>query len=72
MRIREGDFGYDIEQLRDPLTQIRSNWQFRIFRLHPAEVVISRGEAPTRAAAEKKAKAAMAKMIAMHDGPLAA
>lgn len=74
MRIREGDFAYDIEQLRDPLTQLRSKWQFRIFRMHPApEQVISKGEAETRAAAEKKASAVLSKMVAMMvEDPLAA
>jgi hypothetical protein len=73
MRIREGDFAYDIEQLRDPLTQLPSNWQFKIVRLHPApEMVVLKGEAPNRPAAEKKAKAALHKVVSDMDEPIAA
>lgn len=72
MRIREGDFAYDIEQVRDPLTQLPSKWQFKIVRVHPApEMVVSRGEAASRAGAEKKAKTALSR-IASDDENMAA
>ena len=57
MRIHEGEFAYDIEQHRDPSTQLLRNWKYTVFRLRPVEMVISRGEAPTREEAETKAQA---------------
>lgn len=63
MRIHEGDFAYDLEQPVDPLTQLRSKWKFTIYRVKPAEQKLGSGEAQTQAAAEKKAKAWLAKII---------
>lgn len=31
MRFHEGDFAYDIEPRRDPLTQLLSCWRFTVF-----------------------------------------
>ena len=59
MRIREGNYGYDLEQAVDPQTQLRLNWRYTIYRLYPTEQVLETGEAPTRAAAETKARAAV-------------
>lgn len=56
MRIHEGNFAYDLEQPRDPLTQLALNWRFTVYQVRPAEQVAARGEAGTRAEAEKKAK----------------
>jgi hypothetical protein len=56
MRFHEGDFAYDIEQKRDPLTQLLSAWRFTIYRLHPIETVVTRGEGKTREEAESQAK----------------
>lgn len=65
MRIHEGDFAYDLEPTRDPYTQLQSNWKYRVFRLRPEpELVLLKGEADTRAAAEKKAKAALSRFMA--------
>lgn len=63
MRIREGQFGYDLEQRVDPLTQIRSNWRYTIYRLHPSEQILEHGEAPTREAAEKAARAVVSRLL---------
>lgn len=63
MRIHEGDFAYDIEQPRDPLTQLPLSWKYRLFRVRPKEEVLASGEAETRAEAEKKAKAALRRMV---------
>jgi hypothetical protein len=54
MRFHEGDFAYDIEQQRDPSTQLLSAWRFTIYR--PVETVVTRGEAKTREEAESQAK----------------
>jgi hypothetical protein len=57
MRIHyEGDFAYDLVQPRDPQTQLALNWKFAVYRLRPVEEIVAKGEAPTRAEAERKAK----------------
>lgn len=61
MRIHEGDFAYDLEQQRDPLTQLLRNWKYTVFRLRPVEMIISGGEAPTREEAETKAQQDLAR-----------
>jgi hypothetical protein len=63
MRIHEGDFAYDLEQPIDPQTQLRSTWRFTLYRVKPADEKLGSGDAPTRAEAEKKAKAALAKLV---------
>jgi hypothetical protein len=64
MRIHEGNFAYDIELPRDPQTQLALNWRFTVYRLRPAEQVVSKGEAPTRTEAEKKAKGVVTRLNA--------
>ena len=59
MRIHEGDFAYDLEQPRDPLTQLALKWRYRIFRVRPMEELVSSGEADTREEAEKNARNAI-------------
>lgn len=63
MRIHEGNFAYDLEQPRDPLTQLALNWRFTVYQVRPAEQVIARGEAETRAEAEKKAKSTITRLV---------
>ena len=60
MRFQEGDFAYDIGQLRDPQTRLFSAWKFTIYKLRPIETVITRGQADTREEAEAQAKKAIA------------
>jgi hypothetical protein len=62
MRIHEGNFAYDLEQVRDPLTQVLQQWKYTIYRLRPMEERVASGEATDRAEAEKKAKAALARL----------
>jgi hypothetical protein len=64
MRIHEGDFAYDLEQPIDPLTQLRSQWRFTVYRVRPGEQKLASGQADSREAAEKKARAALAKIAA--------
>ena len=71
MRIREGNYGYDLEQPADPQTQLRSIWRYTIYRLYPFEQVVEKGEAPTRDAAENKARAVI-KQIEQNQGKTAA
>jgi hypothetical protein len=61
MRIHEGNFAYDLEQPVDPLTQLRSKWKFTLYKVRPVEQKLASGEAETRDAAEKKARAELAK-----------
>lgn len=63
MRIHEGNFAYDLEQPRDPQTQLALNWRFTVYKLRPVEEIVVRGEAASRAEAEKKAKAAVTRLL---------
>lgn len=63
MRIHESGFAYDLEQPRDPQTQLALNWRFTVFQLRPTEQVIARGEADTRAEAEKKARSMISRLV---------
>ena len=71
MRIHEGTYAYDIEQLRDPLTQLALNWKFTVYLLRPVEKVVYSGEAETREDAEKKARSAIARLDADKQKPAA-
>ena len=71
MRIHEGDFAYDIEQQRDPATQLLRHWKYTVFRVRPVEIVISKGEAPTREEAETKAQEDIARFNREHPGKAA-
>ncbi len=64
MRIHDkGDYAYDLEQSTDPATQLRTGWNFYIFRLRPIEQVVDRGEAKSREEAEKLAKRVITRMV---------
>ena len=64
MRIHyEANFAYDVELLRDPQTQLALNWRFTVYRMRPIEEIVVRGEAATRAEAEKKAKSTITRLI---------
>ncbi|HZR28600.1 MAG TPA: hypothetical protein VFA71_07450 [Terriglobales bacterium] len=62
MRIHEGNFAYDIEQLRDPLTQLPLKWRYTVYRLRPVEEAVQRGEAESREEAEEMAKRMISKL----------
>jgi hypothetical protein len=64
MRIHhDANFAYDLEQPRDPQTQLALNWRFTVYRLRPVEEIVVRGEAETRAEAEKKAKSTISRLL---------
>lgn len=63
MRIHEGNFAYDLEQPRDPQTQLALNWRFTVYQLRPSEQILAKGEADTRAEAEKKAKSTISRLL---------
>ena len=62
MRIHEGNLAYDVEQFRDPRTQLLLHWRYKVYRLRPIEEVLASGEAESRDAAVKKARAALTKL----------
>ena len=55
MRVYEGDYAYEVEQVFDTATRVPKSWRYNIFRIRPRDEKISSGEAPTRDAAEKRA-----------------
>ena len=66
MRIHEGEFAYDLEQQRDPATQLHLKWKYTLFRLRPAEMIIGRGEAKTRNEAETHARRKIRELNEIH------
>ena len=71
MRIHEGTYAYDLEQVRDPQTQLPLNWKFTVYRLRPVEKIMCTGEAESREDAEGKARDAIAKLEAEKHRPAA-
>ncbi|HKD14665.1 MAG TPA: hypothetical protein VKE71_08970 [Candidatus Angelobacter sp.] len=68
MRIHyENNFAYDLEQPRDPQTQLALNWKYTVYELRPVEQVVAGGEASTRAEAERKAKSTITRLINKRD-----
>ena len=61
MRIHEGGFAYDIEQIRDPLTQLPLQWEIHPLPPPPERRIVLTGEAKNRPEAERKARAALSK-----------
>ncbi|HVZ16742.1 MAG TPA: hypothetical protein VG897_06475 [Terriglobales bacterium] len=54
MRVREGDFAYDVEPMYDRTTLVRTGWWYGIFALRP-EQKLAEGTADTREEAERQA-----------------
>ena len=54
MRIREGDFAYDVEPVYDRSTLVRTGWKYGVYALRP-ERKIAEGTAATREEAEQEA-----------------
>ena len=64
MRIHDkGDYAYDLEQNVDPMTQLRTGWSVKVFRVRPTEQLLEKGEADTREEAEKQGRRAIARML---------
>ena len=66
MRIHEGEFAYDLEQQRDPGTQLPRDWKYTLFHLRPAEMIVGRGEAKTRNEAEAHARRKIKELNQIH------
>jgi hypothetical protein len=71
MRIHEGTYAYDLEQVRNPQTQLPLNWKFTVYRLRPVEKVMCTGEAESREDAENQARNAIVKLEAEKQRPAA-
>ncbi len=63
MRIYEGDYAYEIERIIDPATQLASGWRYNLYRIRPADELLSSGRVATREEAEKAGKNAMSELI---------
>jgi hypothetical protein len=68
MRIYEGDYAYEIEQIINPETQLRSGWRYKIYRVRPGDEMLRSGEASTREEAEAAGKEALAEVIRERPG----
>jgi hypothetical protein len=64
MRIHDrADYAYDLEQIVDPMTQLRKGWAYHVFHLRPTEQVLEGGEAASREEAEKEAKRVIGRLL---------
>jgi len=63
MRIHEGDYAYEVRQVRDPLTQLTKAWQYVVYRVRPIDQIVERGDLATREAAERRAKMRLSQLL---------
>ncbi len=63
MRIYESDYAWEIERILDPATQLTSGWRYNVYRVRPADELLSSGEAATREDAEKAGLRALGRVI---------
>jgi len=63
MRIYEGDYAYEIEQILNPETQLRTGWRYKIYRVRPGDQLLRSGEASSREEAEEAGKQLLAEVL---------
>jgi hypothetical protein len=63
MRIYEGDYAYEIEQVLDPATQVSLGWRYNIYRVRPRDELLRSGQAATREEAEESGKRMLAEVV---------
>jgi hypothetical protein len=63
MRIYEGNYAYEIEQVLDPATKVGSGWRYNIYRVRPRDELLRSGQAETKDSAEQAGKRALAEML---------
>jgi hypothetical protein len=68
MRIYEGDYAYEIEQILDPETQLRTGWRYKIYRVRPGDQLLRSGEASSREEAEEAGKQVLAEVLGEKPG----
>lgn len=59
MRIYEGDYAYEIEQVLDPATLIRAGWKYNLCRVRPVNQLLHSGTAGSREEAEREGRRAV-------------
>lgn len=63
MRIYEGDYAYEIEQVTDPATLIPAGWKYNLYRIRPFNELLQSGAAESREAAEAEGRRAVQQAI---------
>ena len=62
MRFYEGDHAYEVEPIRDPSTQLRIGWRYKVYRIRPDDQLLQSGEAPTQEEAESAGRKALGRV----------
>ena len=72
MRIYEGDYAYEVEQVLDPATLIRAGWKYNVYRVRPVNQLLNSGIAGSREEAELQGRRAVEHAIRQEHGQSAA
>ena len=72
MRIYEGDYAYEVEQVLDPSTLIRAGWKYNVYRVRPVNQLLHSGIAGSREEAELQGRHAVQHAIREEHGQSAA
>jgi hypothetical protein len=56
VRIYEDNYAYEVEQVLDPGTLVRTGWKYNIYRVRPLNEFLQSGTAETREAAEAEGR----------------
>ncbi len=59
MRIYEGDYAYEVEQVLDPATLIRTGWKYNVYRVRPVNELLHSRVAGSREEAELQGRRAV-------------
>ena len=71
MRIYEGNYAYEIEQVIDPATLIPLGWKYNLYRVRPINQLLQSGTVQTKEAAEAEGQRAVQESI-QNEGSAAA
>jgi hypothetical protein len=63
MRIYEGNFAYEIEQVLDPATLVSSGWRYKVYRVRPVDELLRSGEAESKEAATQAGRRELAEIV---------
>ena len=69
MRFYEGDYAYEIEQVRDNATQLFTGWRYNLYRIRPDQKIIRSGEASSQEEAASAAQKALHSIICAAEQP---
>lgn len=59
MRIYEGYYAYEVEQVLDPATPIRAGWKYNLYRVRPVNQFLPSSTAGSREEAEREGRRAV-------------